>query len=122
MLKEHITIKHEGIRFKCTYADCTLEYLTNNGLRKHIDSTHESRIETCEFCGKSFRSGMQIYSQYKISLFSFVKIIKIYFYFSKRLQHSGMKFKCVHCSKRFATAALQKTHEKLHVGQKDHVT
>lgn len=102
LLQEHISTKHDGLRFKCSYPGCISEYYSNNGLKKHIDSTHESREEACEICGQIYRTGQQMYQH-------------------KRLKHSSMKFGCVHCGKRFATSALMKTHEKLHMGQKDHI-
>lgn len=102
LLQEHISTKHDGLRFKCNYPGCTSEYYSNNGLKKHIDSTHESREEACEICGQIYRTGQQMYQH-------------------KRLKHSSMNFECHHCGKRFATAALMKTHEKLHIGQKDHI-
>lgn len=66
--QEHISTKHDGHRFKCTYPNCNLEYYSNSGLKKHIISTHISREEPCDVCGVIYRSGCQMYQHKRLKV------------------------------------------------------
>lgn len=59
-LKFHILVKHEGLRYKCTYPNCTAEYKSYMGLQVHKENCHDVQTEPCDICGKVFKRGDQM--------------------------------------------------------------
>ena len=61
-LKEHVKVKHEGVRYNCEH--CARIFMQLSGLKHHLITSHpeqnqeemKRRIFMCEVCSRTFRS------------------------------------------------------------------
>ncbi len=54
-LRKHFTLKHSRIEsLQCL--KCDKHFLNKYSLKRHIDSTHPSKLHSCTFCGSNFKA------------------------------------------------------------------
>ena len=50
----HVRVEHKKFRFQCTFPRCTSDFISDNGLKKHIKAKHTPNTKKfiCDVCGK----------------------------------------------------------------------
>ena len=90
ILKQHVSVKHEGFRENCEFCDKT--FTNKTGLQLHVRSIHDGITVTCDQCGKEYQS--------KDTLQKHIKAV-----------HEGLKdYVCKYCSKGFGHSGTLHSH------------
>ncbi|XP_023321216.1 zinc finger protein ZFAT [Eurytemora carolleeae] len=92
VLKRHILVKHQGLRFKCD--QCERSFSEEYSLRRHVSNIHEGKRYFCDECDFSASSS----SMLKLHTDRF---------------HLGIEFPCNICGHLAATKAILKVHKEI---------
>ena len=92
-LKNHVRVKHRGIRTFCDFPGCNFSASSQRGVTRHKQGQHEIIDLSCKFC--EFTTSRKDYLSNHI-----------------KIEHEGLRFNCDQCGRKFKQKAARDIHIK----------